>query len=196
MSLLSDLGITTLCLGSSAYLYLLHHRRAHSLSSSRATLPSPGYVLTNSVTHARLIPAESKHAFTYPTLSLLVSLSALESRALNRGWWGWVFGYPGLWRVCGLRPEAYLVDHSGSSSIPGPLTIREKLVDLLKPSGVQLGEVWMMTMPSFLGFEGINPLTVYFCYEEGRDDAWGVVLEVCTNTIFQRGDKDVRVELT
>ncbi|KAJ7702959.1 hypothetical protein B0H14DRAFT_745565 [Mycena olivaceomarginata] len=25
----------------------------------------------------------------------------------------------------------------------------------------------MMTMPSLLGFEGINPLTVYFCYRPG-----------------------------
>ncbi|KAG8730841.1 hypothetical protein FRC10_002319 [Ceratobasidium sp. 414] len=40
-------------------------------------------------------------------------------------------------------------------------------------------------MPSFLGFEGINPLTVYFCYEEGQDHVWGVVLEV-HNTFGER----------
>ncbi|KAK7446978.1 hypothetical protein VKT23_014191 [Stygiomarasmius scandens] len=35
----------------------------------------------------------------------------------------------------------------------------------------------MMTMPSYLGFEGINPLTVYFCYKPGGV-LWLVVLEV------------------
>ncbi|KAF8598618.1 hypothetical protein BDV93DRAFT_450833 [Ceratobasidium sp. AG-I] len=184
---LFDFGAATLCLGSSAYLYLLHHRR----NPPRSLGPAAGYVLTNQVVHARLLPAASKHAFTYPTLVLLLSLSALEEGELNCGWRGVVFGYPGIWgRICGLRPGPYLRDHSSSSSDnvagtgPGS-TIRAKLVDLLRPSGVQLGEVWMMTMPSFLGFEGINPLTVYFCYEEGREDVWGVVLEV-HNTFGER----------
>ncbi|KAG9120587.1 hypothetical protein FRC07_003867 [Ceratobasidium sp. 392] len=183
MTLLSDLGIAVFCLGSSAYLYFLHHRRT-STFSSRTALPASGYVLTNQVIHARLLPAESKHAFTYPTLSLLLSLSALETGTLNRGWRGVVFGYPGLWRICGLRPQTYLTDCTGSSGA-SLLTIREKLVQLLKPSDIRLGEVWMMTMPSFLGFEGINPLTVYFCYEEGQETVWGVILEV-HNTFGER----------
>ncbi|KAG8703792.1 hypothetical protein FRC08_002632 [Ceratobasidium sp. 394] len=174
MTLFSDLSIAALCLGSSAYLYLLHHRRTLAQSPS----PSAAYVLTNQVAHARLLPTESKHAFTYPTLSLLLSLSALESGTLNRGWFGIVFGYPGLWRMCGLRAQTYLTDSSSR-------TIREKLVQLMAPCGVRLGKVWMMTMPSFLGFEGINPLTVYFCYEEGQDYVWGVVLEV-HNTFGER----------
>jgi DUF1365 family protein len=87
-----------------------------------------------------------------------------------------VFGYPGVWgRICGLRPETYL-----GNSYHDSRTIREKLVELLKPSDMQLGEVWMMTMPSLLGFEGINPLTVYFCYEKDNTDVWGLVLEVQT----------------
>ena len=34
----------------------------------------------------------------------------------------------------------------------------------------RLGEVWMLTMPSYMGYEGINPLTVHYCYEKRRDD--------------------------
>ena len=181
MSLL-DFGAATLCLGSSAYLYLLHYRR----NPPRSLGPAAGYVLTNQVTHARLLPVASKHAFTYPTLSLLLSLSALEEGELNCGWRGVVFGYPGIWgRICGLRPEPYLRDQPNASpesttgNNHGRTTIRAKLVDLLQPSSIRLGGVWMMTMPSFIGFEGINPLTVYFCYEEGSESIWGVVLEVC-----------------
>ncbi|QRV72224.1 hypothetical protein RhiJN_00238 [Ceratobasidium sp. AG-Ba] len=182
MDLLSDVGVTALCLGTSAYLYLLHYRRTSQ--NSQTTLPAPGYVLTNQVTHARLLPTESKHAFTYPTLSLLLSVSALESGALNRGWRGIMFGYPGLGRICGLRPRMYLRDYSGDPNT-SPRSIRQRLVELLRPCGIHLGEVWIMTMPSFLGFEGINPLTVYFCYEEGHDRVWGVILEV-HNTFGER----------
>ncbi len=37
----------------------------------------------------------------------------------------------------------------------------------------------MLTMPSYMGYEGINPLTVHYCYEKDgeRELAW-VVLEV------------------
>jgi DUF1365 family protein len=78
--------------------------------------------------------------------------------------------------MTGLRPQTYLRDYSGSGV--SSMTIRDKLVELLRPSNIKLGEVWMMTMPSFIGFEGINPLTVYFCYEEGKTSVWGIVLEV------------------
>lgn len=178
MTLLRDISVTSFCLASSAYLYLLHHRRTTPpLRSSLAE----GYILTNQVTHARLLPVTSKHAFSYHTLSLLLSLSALENGSLNIGWGGIVFGYPGIWgRVCGLRPETYVRDYGNRRT-----AIRSKLADLLKPSGMKLGEVWMMTMPSFLGFEGINPLTVYFCYDEGKADVWGLVLEV-HNTFGER----------
>ncbi|KAF8760238.1 hypothetical protein RHS01_02237 [Rhizoctonia solani] len=149
-----DIGVASFCLTSSAYLYLLRHQQNSSLVSTG--LPSTAYILTNQVIHARLLPLESKHAFSYQTMSLLLSLSALESQALNCGWWGVIFGYPGIWgRMTGIRPQAYLKDQIG----PGAFSpsIREKLADLLRKSNMKLGEVWMMTMPSFMGFEGINP---------------------------------------
>ncbi|CAE7050211.1 unnamed protein product [Rhizoctonia solani] len=178
MILLWDIGVATLCLTSSAYLYLLRHQRNNSLVS--AGPPSAGYILTNQVVHARLLPVESKHAFTYQTMSLLLSVSTLEKNALNCGWRGVIFGYPGIWgRMTGLRPRNYLSDY------PELTTIRQRLIKLLRPSDIKLGEVWMMTMPSFMGFEGINPLTVYFCYEEGRTTVWGIVLEV-HNTFGER----------
>ncbi|KAJ7452110.1 hypothetical protein B0H11DRAFT_2074323 [Mycena galericulata] len=121
-----------------------------------------GYILENQVTHARLFPVGSTHAFTYPTLSLLVSLNALEDHSLDLGN-GWIFGYGGRWgRLVGLRPAPYLAVGGGS--------IRQRLEKVLCDRGFGergLEDAWMMTMPSLLGFEGINPLTVYFCYRPG-----------------------------
>ncbi|CUA73027.1 Glutamate-ammonia-ligase adenylyltransferase [Rhizoctonia solani] len=183
MTLLWDIGVTTLCLASSAYLYLLRHQRNASLISTGS--PLSGYILTNQVVHARLLPVESKHAFSYQTMSLLLSVSALENKTLNCGWRGVIFGYPGIWgRMTGLRPQTYLRDQIGSDAVV-TASIRQKLAELLRSSNMKLGEVWMMTMPSFLGFEGINPLTVYFCYEKGKADVWGIILEV-HNTFGER----------
>ncbi|KAJ7701545.1 hypothetical protein B0H17DRAFT_1244335 [Mycena rosella] len=130
-----------------------------------------GYVLENKVTHARLLPVRSKHAFTYPTLALLLSLNALEDHSLDLAG-GWVFGYGGRWaRLVGLRASPYLCPTGGS--------LRQRLETVLLDRGFTdgLGDAWMLTMPSLLGFEGINPLTVYFCY---RPDGtlFLVVLEV------------------
>ncbi|KAJ6630084.1 hypothetical protein B0H10DRAFT_2208215 [Mycena sp. CBHHK59/15] len=122
-----------------------------------------GYILENQVTHARLFPVGSTHAFTYPTLSLLLSLNALEDHALDLGR-GWIFGYGGRWaRLVGLRAAPYLTDNGGS--------IRQRLEKVLLDRGFDdaLEDAWMMTMPSLLGFEGINPLTVYFCYRPGGE---------------------------
>ena len=83
-----------------------------------ASLPS-GYILHNDVRHARFLPVQSKHAFRYTTLAVLVSISALESHALDLGA-GRLFGYAPAgsnlsWaRITGIRPEAYLHDYSGS----------------------------------------------------------------------------------
>ncbi|KAF8192684.1 hypothetical protein K438DRAFT_2134044 [Mycena galopus ATCC 62051] len=121
-----------------------------------------GYILENTVTHARLLPVASPHAFTYPTLSLLVSLNALESHSLDLGR-GWIFGYGRRWaRLVGLRAAPYLTENGGS--------IRQRLEKVLLDRGFggDLEDAWMMTMPSLLGFEGINPLTVYFCYRAGQ----------------------------
>ncbi|KAF7297254.1 hypothetical protein MIND_00958500 [Mycena indigotica] len=129
-----------------------------------------GYVLENSVTHARLLPVDCQHAFTYPTYCLLTSLNALENHSLDLAK-GWIFGYGGRWgRLFGLRPHPYLS--------PGKGSIKQKLLYILKERGFEgIEDAWMMTMPNLLGFEGINPLTVYFCYDV-NDELLVTVLEV------------------
>ncbi|KAJ2934769.1 hypothetical protein H1R20_g2323, partial [Candolleomyces eurysporus] len=150
------------------------------------------YILHTSVTHGRYLPVESKHAFTYPALFMLVSLRALEEHALNLGlttksFWAWAFGYGGpKRRLTAISPRGYL--SSGKEGEKGRVV--ERLEEVLRrdrdwrgPRGPEDGkkekeaqerivveDAWMLTMPSFVGWEGINPLTVYFVYSppEGR----------------------------
>ncbi|KAI5887848.1 uncharacterized protein SCHCODRAFT_02073351 [Schizophyllum commune H4-8] len=147
---------------------------------SRIQLPKKarrGYVLFNSVTHARLLPAESSHSFTYPTISLFVSLNALEAHELDLGPAGLLLAYGRRFgTLLGLRSKPYLRE--------GDAGIRDKLDALLRERRILVDgeklieDVWMMTMPSFMGFEGINPLTVYFVYAHGSGALWLVVLEI------------------
>ncbi|KAK7029515.1 hypothetical protein VNI00_014548 [Paramarasmius palmivorus] len=151
-----------------------------SPKKSSVLLASPsGYILTNSVTHARLLPASSRHSFTYSTVCLLLSLAALEAGELDVGWGGRIFSYGGKYgRILGLRADPYLTPKDDRS-------IRGKLEELLRDRGYlgieqKLHSTWILTMPSYFGFEGINPLTVYFCYKDisGKNELWLVVLEV------------------
>ena len=141
--------------------------------------PNSAYILENQVTHARLLPTPSKHAFSYPTLALFLSLDALEEHALDLAR-GWFFGYGGTaWRVTGLRSGAYLLPDAGADK-GGKKTIKDKLREVLGRWGYDgelLGRVWVLTMPSYMGYEGINPLTVHYCYEREREELAWVVLE-------------------
>ncbi|KAL5525136.1 hypothetical protein ACEPAF_9005 [Sanghuangporus sanghuang] len=170
------------------------------MQDSKNKRSNNAYILENIVFHARHLPISSKHAFTYPTLALLLRLSALESRDLDLCA-GRLFGYspagsPAPWaRVMGVRPEAYLHDPNSyfEGSVKGK-SVREKLAEVLMRFQVdprEMEDVWMLTMPRYLGVEGINPLTVYYCYKKMRRDAggelalWVVVLEV-HNTFGER----------
>ncbi|KAF8300175.1 hypothetical protein DL93DRAFT_2233835 [Clavulina sp. PMI_390] len=91
----------------------------------------------------------------------------------------------GWWCLTSLQGESYLQQssHSHSNTQSSELnSIVDKILELVElastpsfPEGstqlspgiaARIGEIWTMTMPSFLGFAGINPLTVHFCYEQ------------------------------
>lgn len=139
--------------------------------------PIPGYIVQNRLTHSRLLPRESTHTFVYSTPYLLVSLNALESGALDLGR-GWLFGYGRVsWRVTGMREATYLqpATHPGQR-------LKEKIEVLLERRGYErvqdtLEDVWMLSMPSYFGYDGMNPLTVYFAYKKDGSP-WLVILEV------------------
>lgn len=135
-----------------------------------------GYILENDVRHARLLPTISAHAFSYKTLSLFLPLSALEAHELELGG-GWLFGYDNAapLSLTRLRSESYLSAMSEKESLRAKL---EEVLERFGQDSKKLRDAWMQTMPRYMGFEGINPLTVYYCYSHQNDDLWTVVLEV------------------
>ena len=139
-------------------------------------LAGRAYILENQVAHTRLLPIASRHSFVYPTISLLVSINSLEDKQLDL-LGGLLFGYGSpSGRVTGLHPSSYLYDGPSDNR-----SIRCKLLHILDEHGhpgCELHDVWLMTMPSFLGIEGINPLSVYFCYKHASSALWLVILEV------------------
>jgi DUF1365 family protein len=139
-------------------------------------LAGRAYILQNQVTHTRFLPTASRHSFVYPTFSLLVSLNCLEDKQLDL-LGGWLFAYGAPWGcVTGLRPSGYLYNGPSDNR-----SIRCKVMDILDQHGhlgCELHDAWLMTMPSFWGVQGINPLSVYFCYRQGSSILWLVILEV------------------
>jgi DUF1365 family protein len=150
-------------------------------------------------THARLLPTPSKHAFSYPLLYIGVDVDALEAGELDLGYRR--FKYGGVaGRLLGLRSRAYLtpdltpslgMGEEDKGQVEGSRrqvdkgtgrSLRQKVEDLLREYGLaseQVGRIWMLTMPSFLGFEGINPLTVWYIYQsDGSRELLAVILEV------------------
>lgn len=147
----------------------------YDLPPHERDVPYTAYLVQNKLSHHRLLPKESTHTFVYSTPYLCASLTALESHALDKGN-GWLFGYGGIsFRVTGLRESGYLQPAAFKGQ-----TIKQKVEILLKRRGYDVDElldVWILTMPTYLGYEGMNPLTVFFAYKKDGSP-WLVLLEV------------------
>lgn len=150
-------------------------------------------VFQSTTYHARLLPKESQHRFSYPTVNVGVDLESLEKRECDLGRW---FAYnPKNWRswsLWAISPKEYLDDITLSANQTRNEGILGRLRNILSKHGVspaQLTSVFMVSMPSYVGFQGINPLVVHYCYSQsstgGHDQLCVVVLEV-HNTFGER----------
>lgn len=132
--------------------------RSKSLGSPLPSVLAPAYT-----THARLLPSPSRHAFSYPLLYIGADIDSLTDGSIDQPFRLFSFGGKPWTKVLGLRSDGYLT--------PGPDNLREKVEVLLrKQCGIGregVGRVWVLTMPSLCGFEGINPLTVWYVYKAG-----------------------------
>lgn len=144
------------------------------------------YIINGSTSHVRFLPTESKHSFTYPTLSLLVSLRDLELNNLDLGWRKLLFAYaPKRFSLTALSPDSYLQDDSSTKGVSMVQKIYRLLDDrCMNAAADQLGDIWTMTMPSLLGFVGVNPLTVHFCYDKKSLALLLTILEASNPLIY------------
>lgn len=149
--------------------------------------PLPSLLLPCITNHRRYLPVPAKHGFSYPLIYLGLDLDQLESNSIDLR--SRFFRYGSSLAVLGIKHEQYLAPSDGlKSGVPGAW--RVELQNLVEQHGVdpqEMGRIWMVTMPSYLGFVGVNPLSVYFCYRKGSLEAGllCVVLEV-HNTFEER----------
>ncbi|KAI0287887.1 hypothetical protein BC826DRAFT_1041974 [Russula brevipes] len=150
------------------------HQRLSRPSSRSCTRPPILLVLIAPSHRLRPPPSRLTTCLHAPcSLSLFAALR-LESghlSPLN----GFFFSFGGVHaRFLGLRSAGYLYDDGGRDP-----SIRTKLGKVLQDFGVERAEeemddTWMLTMPSYCGFEGTNPLT-------DCSTLWIVVLEILSH---------------
>lgn len=166
-----DILLPPLLIALSLVLYDLTHPQSHA--SHR------GYIFRNTTHHARFLPARSRHQFHYTLLQLALDLDQLERtqldipylfRFIKRGPASWFLPKP----LCSVSPQDYLYELSPQPDPTQPATrlprsIKAALLAELRENHAvdvekQIGSVYLLTMPSYLGLSPMNPLSVYFCY--------------------------------
>ncbi|CAO1624685.1 unnamed protein product [Parajaminaea phylloscopi] len=140
------------------------------------------FILPSFIHHARMLPVESTHAFRYPTLYLAVPLKELEAGRCDVGAQGRIFRWckgqdHKRTAVTALEASDYLAaTAAGDQASPGSLSsswLSKLTTELRSRQWLNDDETldddeyesWAVTMPSFLGYHGINPLTVYYIYK-------------------------------
>ncbi|WVQ93079.1 hypothetical protein IAU59_000143 [Kwoniella sp. CBS 9459] len=175
-----SLGLTltlTVGLGLIPLLYL-HFRSYLSPKRKPPSTALPSFFYPAITSHGRQLPVTAKNAFSYTVLYMAIDIDTLESGSLNLPCRVMRYGGSPSSKILGLRTKKYLG--------PGDQGFRAKVEDVLRRNGLptdDLGRIWLMTMPSLMGYEGDNPLTTWFLYSKPKDgvergELWGVILEV------------------
>lgn len=195
-------GSTFVCTAA-ALLVAIWVYRTRQTAKPPPALPAnalPSLVLPCITSHRRFLPTTSIHSFSYPLTYLGLDLESLESGSLDLPTSrGFVYGGNPWCSILGIQSRSYL-DVDATPKRQPAVSFRKRLLGLLERNGVkehEVGRVWLLTMPSYLGKAGINPLTTYFVYrnsdekaaddrQEGKDGGLlCVVLEV-HNTFEER----------
>ncbi|PWN24645.1 hypothetical protein BDZ90DRAFT_234915 [Jaminaea rosea] len=200
---LLDAFVSSLCLALTLLLYRRSSSRPHDrkqplrtpVTSSSSLPPPSAWLVPSYIHHARMLPLASKHTFRYPTLYLAVQLGALEAGECNVGAQGRLFRWnagskSNRWAMTALEAIDYLGSNEETSWLAKlELELRQRhWLAAGQTLDADAYEVWAISMPSYFGFHGINPLTVYYIYrkEHGRrGQFWLCLLEV-HNTFGER----------
>ncbi|PLW47810.1 hypothetical protein PCASD_04300 [Puccinia coronata f. sp. avenae] len=149
------------------------------------------HLFNNQTQHARFIP--KKHQFNYSLIQFGVHLDHLEQHELdiphlfrylnnnnnnnnNKQHQNTYHLNPFTWllntlHIFEIKPQSYF---KSSSSTP-PHSIKASLFNQLETlfhipnPDHHIGKVYLISMPTYLGFTSINPLSIYFCYEKPEE---------------------------
>lgn len=113
------------------------------------------YLVNYTTSHRRFTP--TSHSFSYP---LTLALFKLEERCGKSR----LFRESSrLWSLLRIDPQGYLTTSYSDLSIIANLrrTLRDRGYN-----ETTAHSVYLMTMPTTLGMSNINPLSIYFCYDD------------------------------
>lgn len=116
------------------------------------------------VHHRRSVP--SHHAFRYPLFLTYLDLDELDSVFAQSPWWS-----INRCNLVNFKRQDFIGPHS--------MSVKEAVVNTLKQHGVEgfNGQVRMLASLRYFGF-CFNPVTFYFCFREGEDEATYLIAEV------------------
>ena len=158
------------CLSCLSLSYLLHAPSCTSIPQKARELVR-AFSLHSTTSHARFLPADVRHAFAYPVLSLLLLLSALESgRPSLLNMFLFSFGTIRAFSVYAVQGIS-MTTAEANRRYESSLRVRCRIFSI-QHANEQTDDAWILTIPSYFGFEGIKPLTVYFCYRKGNPNSW------------------------
>ncbi|KAH9821516.1 hypothetical protein DFH28DRAFT_522934 [Melampsora americana] len=162
-----DIILPPFLLSLSIILYDLSNHSSKPIHSNRS------HLFYNQTHHARFLPSSSKHQFNYTLLQFGLDLDQLESDQLNLPFKLFKFitstsklsnWFLTFLPITSIHPKDYLHPSSISSQSIKSSLLQElndhHQIDVKK----RIGSVYLITMPSYLGYEAMNPLSVYFCY--------------------------------
>lgn len=206
-----DIILPPLLLSLSIFLYDLSHQ-----SNSNQSHSNRSHLFYNQTYHARFLPHSSQHQFNYTLLQFGLDLDQLESNQLNLPYKLFRFikstsklsnWFLSFLPITLIHPKDYLYQLSPQSDPQqeaklAPQSIKAALLNELRDHHQidverKIGSVYLITMPSYLGYEAMNPLSIYFCYSpidqiESQNDgkpirpALSVVVLEVHNTFSER----------
>ncbi|OAV87800.1 hypothetical protein PTTG_09664 [Puccinia triticina 1-1 BBBD Race 1] len=177
-----DLILPPLLIGLSLMIFDIQSKKLTRKASSNS------HLFINQTLHARFLPSSSAHQFKYSLIQFGLDLDHLESAQLDIPH---LFRFakpansPPLatrlrqffdlsnWLKCiqifSISPSSYFKNTNQTHSIKQSLFNQLEATFGIDDPHEKIGKVYLLSMPTYLGFTSINPLSIYFCYQKPTD---------------------------
>ncbi|EFP74687.2 uncharacterized protein PGTG_00643 [Puccinia graminis f. sp. tritici CRL 75-36-700-3] len=182
---LTDLILPPLLIGLALMIFDIQSRKITKKTSSNS------HLFINQTHHARFLPSSSTHQFKYSLIQFGLDLDHLEAAQLDiphlfrfskpkndqlASRFRLLFD-PSSWlnliQIFSISPSSYF-KNTPSNNTHQAQSIKLALFNQLETQfdldpHQEIGKVYLLSMPTYLGFTSINPLSIYFCYQKPVD---------------------------